>query len=103
MHIMEKFKKGLILVNVRTEEQAKKFIKLCNSYGIGWLGKESNNITYYHEYKKNTYYKCCHEKYLLYGNTRDIKFLNIQKQVITYDEFKKEYLKNIRKRKGNKF
>ena len=93
MNIMEDFKKGLILVNVRSGKQAVKFILLCCSHGIIWGNGKRDFVTNYEEHRKKTYYRCCDGKYLYFGNVRYPNTLSIHEKIITYDEFEKEYFK----------
>ena len=56
----KKFKKGKIVVNCKTMEEAKNFFKKAKKHGIRWSDKSelSNNNTMWRIHESNNCYKC---------------------------------------------
>ena len=83
----EDFKNGKIVVNCKTEEESKKFIKQCYKYGIKWRYGNENN-TQWKDMNEKIYYEC-EDEYIYYGNLN----WKPSKTVVEYKEDSKMELK----------
>lgn len=93
--MIENFKNGEFVVNCRTEDQAKKFVKICYDNGIEWFDPDDHKSETYWDcygyeicYRADDYDLCC----------ASIEWYNGEWQIITFDEFMEEYeMKNFTK------
>ena len=63
----ERFKRGNIVVNCQTEDEAQDFVKQCYANGITGESIEYNK-TDYQEYESKTCYRCYKYNTLVYAN-----------------------------------
>lgn len=86
--IIERFKNEEFVVNCKTEEQAKEFVKICYDNDIKWFESKSS-VTNWESYEKFTCYRAEDGHDLMYCNTDFYR--EEEYTVITFDEFMKEY------------
>lgn len=92
MNLVERFKKGMTVVNCQTEQQAENFVIWCYKNNIRWgdeLGNNGNNIlnTHYYIHFNETCYRCC-DGYLVYGGKNE--YDKIMVKIVTYEKFFKD-------------
>jgi hypothetical protein len=86
----EKFKRTDLAVKCDSEEDAQDFINECYNRGFIWLN-ETEKVTKWDKYKKNTFYAGFQERYITFGSDTLINSL-MGVEVVTY---KKQYSINI--------
>ena len=85
--IIERFKDERMVVNCKTEEQAKEFIEICYENDMQW-GSNGRSATFWDRYEE----EMCYEydiRYLYYSSKE--YFGKNGYQIITFDEFMEEY------------
>lgn len=82
---IEKFKSHNLVVNCKTEDEAKKFFDWCYENGFKWDVIWKNRNIWYNE---NTCYRFCENDTLSYSNYID--YSNRGFEIITYEDFFKE-------------
>ena len=96
INIIKKFKNRLLVVNPRTKEEAKKFVKICHDLGIKWENTQSQYITYYRDYEMFTCYAVYFNNnsfILRHNNINYFKKWHKEVDIFTYEEFMNEYNK----------
>ena len=84
MDLVERFKKGMIVVNCQTEQQAKNFVEWCHANNMSWGGiRYGSEWTFYDYYGDRTCYRF--NDSIVYGNVA--AYEDYGYKVITYDEF----------------
>lgn len=83
---IEKFKSHNLVVNCRTEEEARKFIDWCYNNGIKWKVGGNNNTTNWHIGQDKTIYR--YDGNLVFWMIEKNK--KCEYEIMTYQEFFKE-------------
>jgi len=87
--LMSQFIEGKVVINLKTEESAVKFLEMCHGFGIYFSVNSSGNSkkTYWDTYKELTCYKCLFlSRSLKYA---DVKFFEEGKhEIIEFKSFK---------------